>query len=692
MHEEWFKYPEEIDRALEFVNTWTMQEDVYFCPMLFSQRGSRTKERVKECPVIWADLDECTPDLLLVEPSVVLETSPGRFQALWDLETPAEPFIAEEIARKIAYKHADVGADRSGWDLTQLLRLPYTYNHKYGSTTASPPTVALHGAKLQKLSIDVFNVYPEAEGFEYTKIPFPEAFPAESPDDILRNYRTELHARALQLYVETPTEDWSRALFELEMLCFEAGMSREEVFIVAKSSACNKYERDNRSKKMLWKDVCRVWAKHQEAQKAVEVVSEKEVKPLLTEDERNRIESTPTLIEEYIEWARQMGDAAWQYHQVGAFVILSSLLAGPVRLPTSYGVVIPNLWFMILADTTLTRKTTSMDMAMDFLMEIDSDCILATDGSIEGLMTSLSMRPGRPSIFLRDEFSGLLEAMGKKDYYAGMGETLTKLYDGKFQKRILRKETIEVRDPILIIFGGGIKTRVQALLNYEHVASGFLPRFCLVTAESDITRLRPLGPPTQQSLGRRDELIERFRSIYKYFNRTQAVEINGKQTVVPIRWEAELTEDAWVRYNKFEADMLQAGLDATHKDLMTPTLDRLSKSGLKAAVLIAAMRMEHKVIVTEEDVVRAFYYIEQWRHHTFEVLNNIGKSQSEREIDQILRAVKRAPGVHRSVLMRHYHLSKRDADLIFGTLEERGLVTISKSGKTQKLYPTEVLS
>src|SRR6185295_16082845 len=165
-----------------------------------------------------------------------------------------------------------------------------------------------------------------------------------------------------------------------------------------------------------------------------------------------------------------LGDAAWQYHQAGAFVALSSLLAGSVRLPTSFGTVIPNLWFMILADTTLTRKSTAMDLVMDLLLEIDTDCVLATDGSIEGLMTSLSMRPGRASIFLRDEFSGLLDAMVRKDYYAGMAETFTKLYDGKFQKRILRKDIIEVKDPVLIFFAGGIKNKTMSLVTHEQVS------------------------------------------------------------------------------------------------------------------------------------------------------------------------------------------------------------------------------
>jgi len=54
---------------------------------------------------------------------------------------------------------------------------------------------------------------------------------------------------------------------------------------------------------------------------------------------------------------------------------------------------------------------------------------------------------------LRDEFSGLLDQMTKKDYLSGMAELLTKLYDCKMQKRVLKSGIVEVRNPRLTIYG-----------------------------------------------------------------------------------------------------------------------------------------------------------------------------------------------------------------------------------------------
>ena len=287
-----------------------------------------------------------------------------------------------------------------------------------------------------------------------------------------------------RLYNEVPQEDWSGRLWRMMMLMFEAGMTRNEIYVIAQTAKCNKYDRDGREVMQLWADVCRAFVKHQEDLKTV-LIPEFTKVDLVTDTEVKDAQKNDTFLERYITWATSLGDAAPQYHQAGGLVILSALLSGSVQLPTAYGNMYTNLWFMILADTTLTRKSTAMDISVDLLAEIDSDLIMATDGSIEGLLQGLSLRPSKPSIFLRDEFTGLLDSMTKKDYMSGMPELLTKLYDGKLQKRMLRKEIIEVKDPRLIIFAGGIRSKTQQLLTLEHVSSGFMPRFVFLTAESD---------------------------------------------------------------------------------------------------------------------------------------------------------------------------------------------------------------
>jgi hypothetical protein len=684
--EEYYEWPRQADKMLEVIEFYSAANNVYYCPQLLAKQ-KRNKENVKACPNIWSDLDTCTPDRLLLQPTVTIESSPGRFQAVWALSEDVSPSDAEMLAMRIAYHHAPHGADRSGWDLSQLLRVPTTFNFKYGSGFDSPQVTVTNIKPVRYKQVD-FDIYPPVRGARELILPLPEINIKEPAEDVIQRYRYRMNASVFGLYNTEPEKDWSRALWRLLMFMFEAGMSREEVFHVASTAACNKYARDNKPPEYLWKDVCRAYLRTEENINSI--VTQSEQADLVSDQELRDLQSETTFVEDYVAWAGGVGDAAQAYHIGGAFVALSAVLSGTVKIPTSWGNIIPNLWFMILGDTTLTRKSTAMDMAMGILEELDEDLMLATDGSIEGLMTAMTMRPGRPSIFLKDEFSGLLESMSKKDYMAGMAELLTKLYDGKPMKRILRKEIIDIKRPILIIFAGGIKARVQANLDFDHVSSGFMPRFLFLTAKTDVQRVRPLGPPSARDLGERELIKGRLKHIFRHYTQMINVQVTETETTAakPMEWDAELTDDAWRRYNKVEDDLMKAGLATEHPDLMVPTYSRLAVSCLKAATLIAASRQfTEKVIVEEIDIVRALSYGQQWRDYANEVLNGIGKSQLEKQLERILHAIIANPGIGRSSLMQNFHLTARNADAIFNTLEQRGQVTMIKIGKGQTFHP-----
>lgn len=685
--QEFFSFPDEIPLALDLVNQIYQGHNVWFCPHLFTKR-ERKKEYVSYTGNAWADLDTCEPENLHVKPTIVLESSPGRFQGLWIFDKVVDPYEAQNISQRIAYTHAEEGCDRSGWDLTQLLRFPYTYNYKYGTT---PIVKIIEATRSRYRPTDFDDDYEQVATFSHTDREMPDISDLDG-EDILERERLKMSPTIWRLYQETPqSESWSESLFKLMMMLFEVGFDARWVFAVVQNAACNKYERDGMPQQMLWADVVR--AEHMHAQRSQESPAPTTggVQPLVTEEERSRVMVHDSIVERYITWAKSLGDAAPQYHQAGAFTALSALLAGNVQLPTSFGVIKPNLWFMILADTTLTRKSTAMDIAMDLVTEIDDDIVMATDGSIEGLLTSLSNRTSRPSVFLRDEFSGLLEMITKKDYYAGMPELLTKLYDGKMQKRILRKESVEVRDPCLLVFAGGIKNKITSLLTFEHVSSGFMPRFIFITAESDITRVKPLGPPTDWTDSNRGVIQAELQDLWEFYNQEEIRVVAG--TNVPLdrvkkKFDAELTQEAWYRYNQLEDQMLQAGMASERPDIMTPVFDRLSKSILKAAVLLATTRKTLPVVVEEDDVVRAACYGEGWRTYVLEVMDNVGKGTQERQYDTVRRFIERKGSVNRSVIMQNYHLNARQTTEILETLEQRGWINRIKNGKNETVEPT----
>ena len=101
--------------------------DLYFCPTGFSEKR-RAKELAAFPKMLWADLDEANPRDIKksLRPTIAIESSPGRYVGLWMIDKTHD----NDINRALTYF---VGADKGGWDATQVLRVPGTLNYKYSS-------------------------------------------------------------------------------------------------------------------------------------------------------------------------------------------------------------------------------------------------------------------------------------------------------------------------------------------------------------------------------------------------------------------------------------------------------------------------------------------------------------------------------------------------------------------------------
>jgi len=125
-----FPYPKATRKAAEWALEKSGQDgrEVYFCAHLLAQ-ARRVKENAAEISTLYAEYDGGgdvpTGEL---EPSAVVESSPGHYHCYWRLSTAIPPTVAEGLNERIARA---TGADPSGGDLTQLLRVPGTTNKKY---------------------------------------------------------------------------------------------------------------------------------------------------------------------------------------------------------------------------------------------------------------------------------------------------------------------------------------------------------------------------------------------------------------------------------------------------------------------------------------------------------------------------------------------------------------------------------
>ena len=406
-------------------------------------------------------------------------------------------------------------------------------------------------------------------------------------------------------------------------------------------------------------------------------------------DDPPRHELPETWVDRYTAWASKQTDAPVQYHVVNAIAALSTIMCPYVVLETSFGVIKPNIWTMILAGTTVTRKSTSMDMALRMLHDVHPDFLMGTEGSPEGILSELSHRDGKVAVFHRDEITGWIESAIKRDYLSGLLETFTRLYDGKPEKRVLRKESSEVHDPNLVIVSGGIKNKMQEIITMEHIRSGFLPRFIMVTGTTTVDEQRPIGPPSKEAqLGRdpRELIVEELYKVVCHYTAQpsdEKVEINGIVKLAKghaTNYVLTASDETWHRIQLLKYDALKFGERSTNPEIYMPLYDRLTNSIIKVAMLLAGARQS--LVIELSDICKAIYYADKWLQtvtefaQALEVIPEMDKW--ERKMDRIFQFIKKKhpESVSRSEVMRQFRVKATEVNDMEKTLVARGQILV----------------
>jgi len=110
------------------------------------------------------------------------------------------------------------------------------------------------------------------------------------------------------------------------------------------------------------------------------------------------------------------------------------------------------------------------------------------------------------------------------------------------------------------------------------------------------------------------------------------------------------------------------------------------------AIVLACTRQypdkDNQIKVNEDDVVNAAWYVQNWGRYTVDLIMNADKRYTEKQLDKILAAITKSPGIWRSTITRHFKLNKREADEIIATLEDRMLIRKEQSGRGFRYWAT----
>lgn len=127
----WKEFPIKISRQTarnaEKILSEYPDADWYYCPNNFSGKERLEKDAMNS-RWVHGDFDGVDPRICDPQPSIIVRTSYGNYQPLWKLPTMTRPEKVQDITRGLTYHYK---ADKGGWSITKMLRVPHTENHKY---------------------------------------------------------------------------------------------------------------------------------------------------------------------------------------------------------------------------------------------------------------------------------------------------------------------------------------------------------------------------------------------------------------------------------------------------------------------------------------------------------------------------------------------------------------------------------
>ena len=644
--QKFFEYPHHAQAMVEYAQKHA-DVDVYYSPILFRE-PRRIKENAKTVSVIYADADTCAPENFLIQPSISVQTSEGHWHTYWILENEVDPQVAALLSKKIAYAHAHQGCDKSGWNTTKLLRIPNSMNRKEGK---NDPVVATTTGLIYSFD-EIESVYGDVEVEPLRELSL-EALPDSWPSLMDTLAKLQSNPEIIGLYMENPVgqADLSKLLWKLELELFRQGLSPEEVFVVARGAKCNKYHSPLRPKRPdadgdLWREVQRAHDSFKNEPGLIianpEPLTIIKTQPtiqeinFLTAEERREVAEHPTFVDEYIDWVMKKTDGAVQYQIASAFTILSSAFSDIGYAIPKYGKMGLNLWFMVLGETTLTRKSTSRNLMLRVIREFEKfsgyQIDIGSDATPEGVTSILAERDGKTSLLHRDEVQGMFKDFINKTYMASAAERFTELYDGHVPVVIRSakgKSQTERAETNFIMYLMGITSKVADVLTTEYFRSGFLARFIYVTADTPerTKKSEDIQQADEFEVVVKDVQLEKIvRNIYESVTFWQK---KGQPSPRPIR----LSEAALERFNSFKWEMGNFAENHQESESIEPSRQRLALSIWKCAILLAMYEQSEEVKLRH--MLTAIHYSEDWFANLVKMASAISASEWQRDVDKL---------------------------------------------------------
>lgn len=422
-------------------------------------------------------------------------------------------------------------------------------------------------------------------------------------------------------------------------------------------------------------------------------------------------------LDTYVKWACEAASATPEiFHEAMGLWLLATAATRRVKLQVGGEDIFPNLYIMIIAKTSLYRKSTGMKKAAAVLNKANLDVLrLPGEATPEALFDELAgIKPvnfeklpievqkrwllGRAfaaqKSIMKDEASSILANL-KKEYMAGLSEILLQGYDsdtGVIDKRLQSKGLISIKDLSLCFLGATTPVMYAKYIGIEESENGFLARFALITPE---------GPPQDREAPDHIEmpytLIQEIRHMFleilpgDYKSVTAAME----EVITPPVTTASIAPEAFKQLKKYRKAM---GFDMAAKEVIddskSASYSRLGTMAYKIALLFAIIEATSPAIRIEDRHAYAAQIVcERWRESLHRLDVDIARSQNNGVHEKVQRYIQSSGdvGVTLRDIMKDCNLkTKAYAMDILSTIAEEGTIARFERKPEGKGRPTVI--
>lgn len=382
----------------------------------------------------------------------------------------------------------------------------------------------------------------------------------------------------------------------------------------------------------------------------------------------------------YAQYVAQRTDAPVEFGHAAGLMCLSGVAIG--RRWLSNGLH-PNLFMLLVGPSSRDRKSTSINLGMEILEDVEPQRMGPGDFTMEGLLnqmrTTKDSDPEKSRCVIPIPEFGTYLAQGKKSYMIGGSTLLCQLYDGDTVIRARAKDQIVVKNPRVCVIGGCAHGMLEKYVETVDWEGGFFARMMFVLGK---TKLADFSAKPPENPSARDAVRAALRDLSN--------ELKAFPGVHPMDMAAMHAYDTYVRSIP---DRTGDPATVAQRERLLNTISKLallyqiddnpsSPIGLQAMTNAIAFSMH---------CWESFKYAYGLSSGTY--LNKLAR-KLWREISDGEEAGPGSRKIRRRDLMRKFHMNLTDVVPLIKTLKDAGLVAEliapDRYGRDQPLYWAKV--